>query len=139
MARQRDVNRLVLRWRERLWLGHWLIGARISPTIERRNDPTDAEGFDVAARVNYESAYRRADIEINGGVWDSKSDREHNRTICHEMVHVAMSPVDAFVKHLMDELPLGKKTVAERWWKEVDESMTEHWCNVMLDANKELK
>jgi len=43
------------------------------------------------------------------------------------------------VDTLLEELPPSKRDPYRKWWRSVDETMVEHFCNVMLAASGELK
>jgi hypothetical protein len=134
MANKREVRRLVEKWRDRLWLGQWLIIAGYEPEIE-----TSSAALDTIAIVEFDSAYRKAAITVATNVWDKQTPKKKNRAICHEMLHVALSPLRDFVKQLEREISPSKKAVYEKWFESVDETITEHFCNVMLAAAGELK
>ena len=132
---KRQLTKGIQRWRDRLWLNQW----KIEPHFEDEVERGETGAFRVAARAECDSEYRQADVTIALKVNADRSEEVKNRTLCHEMVHVRNSPVDHFVKVLLGELPPGKRAAYLNWWVNVDEGLTEDWCNILLDAYKELK
>ena len=133
MANKREVDRLAKRWRDRLWLGHWLVTTALVEEI----DPDDT-AYSTTATVDIEAPYKKVLLTINEKAWDELTPKKRNRTICHEMVHSAMSPMTDFVERMMLDLPPSKRSVYRKWHEAVDEAQTEHFCNVLLEANGEL-
>jgi hypothetical protein len=132
--RKRDVNKLCLKWRDRLWLGHW----RIGPVAETEIAEKGENGYETAAYVSYEAVYQDARVHVSEKVWDKRSPASRNRTMCHEMVHLANAPVAEFIERVIAELPSQKGAVYKKWWDALNEENTTHWTNVMLGAHKEL-
>jgi len=116
-------------------LGHWLI----TPSLVDEIDSQSSNGFNSSACIDAEPEYRKAVITIAEKVWDELTPLKKNRTICHEMLHATLSPYQVFMDGLIDELPPSKRAVYKKWWRSVDETMVEHFCNVMLEASGELK
>lgn len=133
MARKREVDRLVLKWRDRLWLGQWLVSVDLVDELE------GGQESQVGARTFSDSLYRHANVKVSRVAWDDISPSRRNRLICHEMVHVATSSLKDFVDELIDEIPAAKRGPYEKWYRAVDESLTEHLCNVLLTATGEAR
>ena len=135
MARKRDVDRLVLKWRDRLWLNQWRISAELIPVIEEREEES---AYQTVASVEYEPIYRAAVITIGAKSWDARGDKQRNRTICHEMIHVRLSPLDRFISTLIDELPPAKREPYRNWRHDLREETAETLTDIMLSAAGEL-
>jgi hypothetical protein len=135
MVRKRDVDRLVLKWRDRLWLNQWRISTGLCPVIE---DGEEDAVYKTVASVDYEPSYRTAHVTIGGKSWDERSAKQRNRTICHEMIHVRLSSLDRFISTLIDELPPSKREPYRNWRHDLREETAETLTDIFLSAVGEL-
>ena len=135
MVRKREVERLMEKWRNRLWLSQW----KITPATTETLEDDSPRGYEATAACDADPTYRQATITIALDVWDKRSARRQNRSMCHEMVHVMMSPTTHLFDEMLKELSPSKRAVYEKWYRDVDEVQAEHLCNVLLDVMGELK
>jgi len=133
---EREINRYLLKWRDRLWLGSWLI----TPLFETVLDG-DYEGsaYRTSAYIDAEPNYRKAAVTVATKTWEESTPGRRNRTACHEMVHAVQSPIDKFVDEILGRMHEDRREGYDEWWKSLREANAEHWCNVLLDAAGELK
>lgn len=131
---QKKFRSLCGKWKERLWLGHWYVDFDYVDAVDQSDSP---EGWESTASVKARSAYRNAQIQISASVAKDMSEANLNRTACHEMVHVALSPLTDVFQEVLRSLPLKQREAFDSWrWKE-SEAVTEHLTSVLLAAFKE--
>ena len=135
MTRKAEVDRLVIKWRDWLWLNQWRIGCDMKPVIEEGEEGA----YKTVASVEYEPIYRAAHISISRQSWGERSAEARDRTICHEMIHIRLSPLDRFITTLIDELPPSKREAYRNWRHDLREETAEIWTNIMLAAARGLK
>lgn len=136
MRTRAQAKRLILKWRDVLWLNQWRIGCEVQPVIEEGEEESL---YKTTAAVEYEPIYRAACITIGKESWDERSPEARDRTICHEMVHVRLSTLDRFISTLIDELPPAKRSAYRSWRHDLREETAEIWTNIMLSAQTGMK
>jgi hypothetical protein len=133
---ERSINKHLLKWRNRLWLGHWLI----TPGYEEEMDARyEGSAYRTTAYIEADPTYKKAVITFATKTWKAMTPGKRNRTACHEMVHAVHSPIDNFVDQLLGRMGAKEREGWDEWWKNLREQNAEHWCNVMLEAFGELK
>lgn len=132
---QQLATAMILKWRDRLWLGAWSPSIEMVPSIGK----TVWERESVAAQCDADPAYKTATIQFSEQLWAKRSLGKSNRSACHEMCHVALAEMSQYVDTLTSELSREKRPMFKKWWREVNERTTQHWTNVMLDVFNELK
>ena len=132
MTNKREIDQLVLKWRDHLWLNQWRISREVKPMIKEGEEGA----YKTVAAVEYEPIYRAAHITIGGESWDERGAEQRDRTICHEMLHIRLSPLDRFISTLIDELPPSKREVYSNWRHDLREEIAETLTNIMLSTVK---
>ena len=138
---KRERDRLILRWRDRLWLGRWKVRIQYAepdpPQLESSGG--DAKSWEGVAWVETMPRYRSALVQVVKEAWDDSTPAQQNGHICHEMIHVVLDPLDKLLIKAMQELPPQKAHVYEQWRVETLEGVTSDLTTAFLDAYKELK
>ena len=134
-----ELERLALRWRDRLWLNQWRVKTRLVDRIIDKETGTDAE--DTAAVTKHNVDYRELDIGILRRAWRNYSRERKNQVVAHEMVHGLLGSLREFIFRLLESPPKNNAQVDVyfEWFHAVDELLTTHVTDVLLDAAKELK
>jgi len=134
-----ELERLASRWRDRLWLNQWRVRADL---VDRIIDKATGEEDNTTAAVTKHNVdYRELDIGIRRTAWRNYSKTRKNQVVAHEMVHGLLGPLREFIFKLLENPPKGQDQVDLyfEWFHQVDEILTTHVTDVLLNAAKELK
>ena len=63
---------------------------------------------------------------------------DKNQLVAHEMTHVLLAPLREFCFKLLEELPADSAKIYWNWFHAVDELLTTHVADVLLDAAQEI-
>jgi len=135
--RKRERDRLIRRWRDRLWLGRWRVRIDYAEPIEV--EPGDAKNWEGVAWVETMPRYRSALVHIVKQAWDDSTLPQRNSHAAHEMIHIVLDPLNKLLIKVMEELPSQKAHVYEQWRVETLEGVTSELTTAFLDAYGELK
>ena len=130
---QRKFRSLVRKWKQRLWLGPWYISFEYPEEL----DEDRQDNWQVTAQVKTQPAYKTAFVSIAARGVKDMSEVNMNRQACHEVVHVALSPLNDMCREVMKSLPIKQADAFDRWRAKENEYVTEHLTSVLLDAYKE--
>lgn len=112
------------RWRDRLWLKQWDMTIRF---VDRK----PKGGKMAAGAMEATPRYKTLLIEINSE-WlkDAKASKVED-TVCHEMVHAVLTPLQDVAKAMLRRLPRAERKGFGEWLDKENESVATHLEQVL--------
>ena len=119
-----------------MWLNQWRIWSNfVDNIIDSEMKLDDGK---TAAVTKHRADYREASLSIRHSSWDKMTKTGKNQLVAHEMTHVLLAPLREFCFKLLEELPDDSTKVYWDWFHAVDELLTTHVADVLLDAAQEI-
>jgi len=108
----------VARWKDRLWMNHWLIKITDSPEQTKEQGSPDA-----LAVITPNPSYWRADLYYDGPEMEKHEDVD--TTALHEVAHLVIAPLVGWAADLInDVVPRGADEVYAKQLKVLNEQVT---------------
>ncbi len=114
MERLNKFTEELHKWRDRLWLGKWRFNVVLS------EGAVDPENERVVARITPRPRYYHATFTVGPSLWD-QSPEDQDRIALHEICHLLVTDMCAYVEDVVEELPTDQRNFACERWQEVHE------------------